>query len=132
MTPPPTPTEYIRQAKHNLELAKHLREEKPDYLDWAVTCLFYAAVHYINAYLSHSKIAIPRRHRGEDGKPGRLNIVQQDSTLKAIYANYRHLDDESRDARYELRVPTKSDYDNILMQQLKAIQNYILPKVPSP
>jgi len=128
--PPPTATEYIQQAAHNAALASFLRTNKPEYLDWAVTCLFYSAVHYVNAYLAHSKTPIPRRHRaGDSGQPGRLNIVQQDGTLKAIYKNYRHLDDESRDARYELRLPKVSDYDSFLLRQLKAIQEYILPKI---
>src|SRR5439155_13741854 len=98
-----TATEYVRQATHNASLAKYLRANKTDCLDWAVTCLFYSAVHWVNAYLTKQRIPIPRRHQGSDPqKPGRMNIVQQDSSLRRIYSSYRHLDDESRDARYEL------------------------------
>ena len=126
----PTSTEYIQQAAHNVALATFLRANKTECLDWAATCLFYSAVHYVNAYLAYSKIPIPRRHRaGDSGQPGRLNIVQQDATLRTIYKNYRHLDDESRDARYELRRPKVSDYDNFLLIQLKEIQAYILPRI---
>ncbi|MGH7961717.1 MAG: hypothetical protein ACRERD_07790 [Candidatus Binatia bacterium] len=125
-----TSADFIQQAAHNADLAGYLRINKTDCLDWAVTCLFYAAVHYVNAYLTKSGKAIPRRHWGSDpSKPGRLNIVQQDPTLSVIYRNYRHLDDESRDARYELRRPSVTDYDGFLIQQLAQIKNYILPKV---
>ena len=123
--------DYVAQAAHNTALADYLRKECPDCLDWAATCLFYAAVHYVNAYLRKSGIAIPRRHRGSEKNKteGRLNIVQQDATLRFIYYNYRHLDDESRDARYELRKPSESDYDNFLAKHLKSVRDFILPKV---
>lgn len=124
--------DYIQQAAHNFELAEHLRANRTDCLDWAATCLFYSAVHYVNAYLVKHAIAIPRRHRaGADAKkkPGRLNIVQQDPALKTIYPNYRHLDDESRDARYELKKPSTNDYDSFLIPQFQKVKNYILPRV---
>ena len=123
-------TEYIEQAAHNADLASHLRHERTNCLDWAVTCLFYAAIHYVNAYLVKAHIPIPKRHRGSNPKkPGRLNIVQNDSVLSQIYQEYRHLDDESRDARYELKRPSISDYDTFLISQLVRIREFILPKV---
>lgn len=110
-------------------MAQFLRSNRTGALDWAATCLFYAAVHYVNAYLAKNGKPIPRRHRGDTTTPGRLNIVQQDPTLSAIYSEYRHLDDESRDARYELRKPTQSDYDNFLLHQLETIRNYVTSRV---
>ena len=122
--------DYIQQAAHNANLASHLRQKKPDCLDWAATCLFYSAIHYVNAYLVKANIPIPKRHRSRNPKrPGRSNIVQTSSTLSKIYFEYRHLDDESRDARYELQKPSKSDYDTFLISQLDKIRNFILPKV---
>ena len=93
--------------------------------------MFYAAVHYVNAYLRNFNIKIPRRHRdSEKAKTeGRLKIIQQDPTLRHVYINYRHLDDESRDAMYELKKPSESDYDQFLLPQLKSIKNFIGPKV---
>ena len=122
--------EYIQQAAHNADLASYLRHTKADCLDWAVTCLFYAAIHYINAYFVKAHIPIPQRHRTSNPKkPGRLNIVQRDSVLSQIYPEYRHLDDESRDARYELKRPSMSDYDTFLISQFAKIREFILPKV---
>lgn len=83
----------------------------------------------MNAYLRKSGIPIPRRHRGDSGGPGRTNIVQSDPELSAIYPEYRHLDDESRDARYELKKISDSDYDKFLHPKLEKISNFILPKV---
>lgn len=118
-------SEYVAQAARNSAFAADIRKNQGRYLDWAATCLFYAAVHYVNAYFVKSKIAIPRRHRGDSKNPGRTNIVQQDPSLKTIYVPYRHLDDESRDARYELKVISDTDYDNFLLPQLEQIQKFI-------
>jgi hypothetical protein len=91
--------------------------------------LFYAAVHFVNAYLKKAGIPIPRRHRSNDGEPGRLNIVQADPTLSTIYPEYRHLDDESRDARYELKKISEADFDKFLLVKLNRISDFITPKV---
>lgn len=124
-----TPADYLQQAAKNAELAAFLRQEKSEYLDWAVTCLFYSAIHLVNAYLSHRHLTIPRRHTTKGGLVGRSNIVQTDKVLGSIYFDYRALDDESRDARYELKKPTEEDYDKYLLARLNAIRAFILPKL---
>jgi len=125
-----TVTEYLQQAAHNLEFAKDIRKNNAQYLDWGATCLFYAAVHYINSYFVKFRMPMPRRHVSTNPKhPGRTNIVQQDPQLSAIYAHYRHLDDESRDARYELKAISKSDFDKFLLPQLEKIATFINSKV---
>ena len=123
------PSKYIQQAVQNTELATHLRQDKTQYLDWAATCLFYAAVHYVNAYLAKAGKAIPRRHKTQGNLMGRSNIVQSDPALKTIYLAYRHLDDESRDARYELMRPTPENYDAYLVPQLDRIKGFVMSKV---
>lgn len=127
---PHTIPQYLQKAAHNLAFAQYIRENKSDCLDWAATCLFYAAVHYVNAYLVKSSMPIPRRHTSSDPlNPGRTNIVQQNPDLSKIYRPYRHLDDESRDARYELRSISTSDYDSFLLPQIKKIKEFIEPRV---
>jgi hypothetical protein len=123
--------EYLQQARRNSEFAANIRENHVEYLDWAATCLFYSAVHYVDAYLVKVGIPIPRRHSsgGDPKNLGRTNIVQQESSLKTIYIHYRHLDDESRDARYELKRIPEADYDNFLLPQLYEIQKFITAKI---
>lgn len=123
--------EYLEQAAHNLAFAQYIRDNKGgECLDWSATCLFYSAVHYVNAYLVKRKIPIPRRHTNPDPKKlGRTNIVQSDPELSVIYPEYRHLDDESRDARYELKKILASDYDTFLLPRLEKIRDYVSPKV---
>jgi HEPN domain-containing protein len=123
------PADYVQQALHNSELAAYLRSDKTPYLDWAVTCLFYSALHYVNAFLAKNHKTIPRRHATHGDLTGRSNIVQADPILGQIYGAYRHLEDESRDARYELRKPTPYEYDQHLLSKLTAIRDFIMPKV---
>lgn len=130
MSVPHTLPEYLAQACRNSEFAANIRKNQDKYLDWATTCLFYSAVHYVNAYFVKFGIAIPRRHSSGDPKnPGRTNIVQQDPSLNTIYPHYRHLDDESRDARYELKIISEADYDNFLLPKLEEIRKFITSKV---
>jgi len=127
---PHTIAQYLEKAAHNLSFAQHIRNNKADCLDWAATCLFYAAIHYVNAYLVKERMPIPRRHTSNDPlSPGRTNIVQQDAKLCKIYKQYRHLDDESRDARYELKAVSAADYDLFLLPQLEKIKTFIEPKI---
>lgn len=124
--------EYLEQAAHNSDFAQRIRDSSPEFMDWSATCLFYSALHYVNAYFAKFSIPIPRRHRGvEAKKPGRTNIVQTDPNLKAIYPHYRHLDDESRDARYELKKITPTDYDKFLKPKLQKIKEFVVPKITS-
>jgi hypothetical protein len=122
--------EYLEQAAHNSGFAQRIRDDLPEYMDWSAACLFYSAVHYVNAYLAKQGIPIPRRHRGTEArKPGRTNIVQSDPGLSRIYRYYRHLDDESRDARYELKKITTADYDSFLLPNLVKIREFIIRRV---
>jgi hypothetical protein len=122
--------EYIAQAESSAVLARFLRKEKSEYLDWAVTCLFYSVIHYVNACLTKDGKVIPRRHVGTDARAGgRTNIVQQDPSLQRIYNDYRHLDDESRDARYELRHPSKAEFDAHLMPKYVRIESFAKAKL---
>lgn len=121
--------EYIAQATHNVDVATHLRSTSVYCLDWAATCLFYAAVHLVNAFLRKHGVPIPRRHRGKPDAPGRTNIVQQDPRLRVIYKSYRHLDDESRDARYELKRFVPADYDDFLLPEFRKLQGYLMARL---
>ena len=68
------------------------------YWDWAVTGLFYAAVHYVMAYLATKGIH-PVLHQV------RNSHVHRDPFLNPLYIDYRELQNHSEDARYMERVP---------------------------
>jgi hypothetical protein len=88
----PAESEHIRKADHNEALYEELATAGR-YVDWETTVLFYAALHYVDAWLSRSGVH-PYSH------VQRRSLVSRDPVLHRIYGHYARLDDRSRDARY--------------------------------
>ena len=65
--------------------------------DWALTTLFYAALHYMDACPLPQD---PRSHQ----RRNECILARRD--LNPAYPSYRLLEDKSRDTRYECFVPT--------------------------
>ena len=58
-------------------------------IDWAVTILFYSALHYIDAFLA-GKNMHPLNHDQRDEE------VERNGSISNIYNDYRRLKDMSR------------------------------------
>jgi hypothetical protein len=92
----PGKDQHLTQAAHNEKLAETL--SRTAYVDWAVTVLFYAALHYVDAILAVSQVN-PDNH-GE-----RQTEIKRNDTLKRIYPEFRYLQVQSRNARYLVLPP---------------------------
>ena len=89
---------YLDQAQHNREVAETLSKgDSPISRQWAVTCLFYAALHYVNAHLGERPL--PDNHSDRD------NYVR--ANMHLIHDEYRWLKTRSEDARYRVKNPPK-------------------------
>ena len=68
------------------------------FLDWAVTALFFSALHYVDAYLATlGSVGVhPRTHAI------RTSLVAKDAVLSSVRVEYEHLKTRSQDARYDL------------------------------
>ena len=84
---------HLAQALHNEQLCSFL-EDTP-YSDWRVTSTFYAALHYIEAYLDTLKPPIHCRIHVE-----RDRVIANFPVTNALYNDYRNLKDLSAEARY--------------------------------
>ncbi|HEX3968839.1 MAG TPA: hypothetical protein VHW70_12805 [Edaphobacter sp.] len=92
--------------------------------DWAVTGTFYAAVHYVEAYLATHKPAIhSRNHNVRDSN------VQGDPVLKAIYDDYRELKNECHDARYQAHLHFSQGDAARLQTNLELIKKLLMPLI---
>lgn len=84
--------------------------------DWAITGLFYAALHYIEIHLARQVPPIhPETHQIRDSHVHRL--------LGRIYVDYRELEEQSRDARYDAAQNfTRNDFGRLQvnLQRIKA------------
>jgi hypothetical protein len=105
----PAESEHISKAEHNEALYEELTTAG-GYADWEITALFYAALHYVDAWLSRSGTH-PHAH------VQRRSLVSRDPVLHRIYGHYARLDDRSRDARY-----TAIRFPNGYAQQLHTDQ----------
>ena len=92
----PTLEEHLAKAEHNEATFLYLALQSSIYLDWQIVCLFYSALHYIDAYL-HFVQAVgathPRSHR-------RRRDLALHHLEVALVQDYDALQDQSEDARY--------------------------------
>jgi hypothetical protein len=118
----PDQQKHLAQAQHNEELYHHLADATPRFIDWQITALFYAALHYVDAYLA--KFAIhPNSHEERSTWMGR------ESVLKTIYAVYRDLQNRSRDARYEIYPMRAGDEHTLYTTHFTAIRDHLMPRM---
>jgi uncharacterized protein (UPF0332 family) len=87
--------EHLTRAGETESLARALNRQKPVCVDWAVTMLFYAALHYIDAFLAGKNLH-PLNHSLRDEE------IEKNGSIAEVYRDYRRLKDMSRAARYEI------------------------------
>jgi hypothetical protein len=116
-----TTPEHKQKAENNEYFVSTLQNP---FWDWAITGMFYAAVHYVEAYLAtHNPPIHSRNHNVRDSN------VQADSVLKAVYDDYRDLKNECHDARYQAHLGfTQRDVVR-LQANLEAVKNLIKPLI---
>lgn len=91
--------DHLDQARHNYRLYLHLQAEG-QFLDWAITLLFYTALHLVQAHAAQFGPWVPENHEER-----RAYIREQ---LNRLFYDYRDLEDRSRDMRYDL-YPTTAE-----------------------
>lgn len=92
--------------------------------DWAVTGKFYAALHYVEAYLATRNPAIhSRNHAVRDSN------IQADSVLKTLYVDYRELESECHDARYDASLTFSQGDVERLERNLDRIRKVLQPLI---
>jgi hypothetical protein len=88
--------EHLKRAQENEKLATALKKlRSPSGIDWAITVLFYSALHYIDAFLA-GKNCHPLTH------DNRNDEIEANGCLSEISNDYRRLEDMSREARYNV------------------------------
>jgi hypothetical protein len=103
-----TSGEHLAWAQQNEEAFKKFRAKWPD---WAMTALFYAAVHEVQAFL------IDNNHRPET-HTARNRLVKQ-YWGPTIYPPYDTLQQRSRDARYNCIMPSEDDLNRAVLTLAK-------------
>ena len=100
MSMEPRTDAYLATAERNRQLAQALTQPSaaslvhPLPLEWAVVVAFYAAVHYVNAYLWEWRHYEPRNHNDRE------NAISRAVALRAAATAYRRLRSLAHYARY--------------------------------
>lgn len=115
----PSKQEHITKADGNATFAGSLPLDNQSRIDWALVALFYAAMHYVEAYLATVGQHL-KSHTTRD------NVIGRDSTLRGIFSEYQDLKYYSYNARYEMCGFTAGDVTNHAMKDFEAIKSHLL------
>ena len=108
---------HLNFANRNDQFSQDLVSEQR-HLDWAVTVMFYAAVHYVETYFAMNNLH-DTSHIGREG------TIHRDRKLRRIYAAYRELKDDSVKTRYECHIFPAKEIVSRIQPNLLAIKNHI-------
>jgi len=114
---------HRHQAEHNRQFLDWLDLDVTTYLDWAVTAMFYTAVHLVEWLLATKGLH-------SDTHDNRHQAMGRVSELKPIYADYRELETQSRRSRYEGAQFSRDFVKSQLMPKLEKIESLIRARVP--
>ncbi len=111
----PTDKEHSSKAEYN---EAFFLETKGQYQDWAITGLFYSALHYVDALLSKKGHSVENHAR-------RFWYVKSAKELKSLYPDYRALYDHSVNARYKMWKFTEAELDEIRKEYFLPIKKSV-------
>ena len=120
----PSTDEHLRQAKQNEGFVDSFDLKSSPYLDWALTGIFYSAVHYIEAVL-----AINGKHPIVHSQ--RNTWICMYINNSDIYDAHRDLKDDSRDARYKCITVSeiKVNESKMKLEDIKKDLKTFLPQI---
>lgn len=120
----PTAEQHRQQAEHNKAFVQSFDLDTSPYLDWAVTAIFYTALHLVEWFLKSKGLTGRRDHQLRDAYIARM------SELRRIYADYTELKFQSEASRYECASFTPGFLKNDLLPRLARLETYFQTLLP--
>ena len=117
-----TEREHLRQAEHNEDFVGTFDLTRTPYLDWAVTVIFYAALHYIRALAARYHFRNISRYGELDRVFERFVVFRRNP---GVYEDYRQLKDDSRAARYDMRRFSPEEVIALRDEELRRINQFV-------
>jgi len=112
----PTEARHLNAAAHNKQLARSLLASLEG--EWAAVLTFYSALHLVDSYFARAGLH-PLSHEM------RKEYIRRTSELRRIFADYRSLETRSRDARYSLLRISPSAAQQLMENELTAIETLV-------
>jgi hypothetical protein len=116
----PTRDEHVAKAEGNESFAFSIKASDQPSIDWTLTALFYAAVHYVEAYLAKHLDSHLRSHLTRD------KYIAREPGLRPIWGAYSFLKYYSYNARYEVAGFTGKDMQDAA-DYLAEVKRHLLP-----
>ena len=116
--------EHLVQAGHNETFFGRI--DVGSFSDWAVTVLFYSALHYIDAYLATQGYYDPGGH------DVREDLIRRDSNVRPLYPSYARLKNFSRSARYYGSRYSDSQVTGLYRGSFEPIKRHLLTRLNPP
>ena len=113
---------HLDQARHNEAFFSEMSLDL--YGDWAVTVLFYSALHYIDAYLAKMGHIDPGSHDVRDG------LVSRFPETRAVARQYFRLKNFSSSARYYGAHFTRSEANSLRLGEFDAVKARMMAQLP--
>lgn len=108
---------HLKQAMHNKQFAEELLNADPvEYPDWAVTAVFYAALHYVNHFFVRTTGWAPDNHLLRSTS---LNRCAETRAIRFAYETLRNRCDE---CRYLCMAIAPREVEELLKNQLGEIK----------
>lgn len=129
----PETSQHLARAEHHHDVARMLCDPQqttavqPLPVDWAAVAAFYAAVHYVHAFLWERHSLSPTDHRSRAG------YVARTAPLKQVQSAYSVLYDLGWQARYQRTFrPKPGDVQTAVHQHLEAIRRLVYQTLGEP
>ena len=120
----PSRDEHVAKAEGNEAFAVSIEPNGQARIDWKLIVLFYAAMHYVEAYLAMNSTHL-RSHTARD------SYISRETNLRKVRISYGHLKFFGYNARYEADTFTAQDVQDAIgfLAQLKV---ELLPLIADP
>jgi hypothetical protein len=112
---------HLQQAQHNEAFFAAI--DVNSYGDWAVTVLFYAALHYIDAYLAQRGHFDPGSHDVRDG------LIRQYGPTRQVARQYFRLKSFSGTARYYGGRFAMADIAQLRLNQFEVVKTRMTAEI---
>ena len=127
----PDKNRHILQATKNEQYFQTFDLDDTPYLDWAAASLFYAALHFVDAYLANNSAPVgaqaadPAGGHHPRGHINRREKIVNDPALTPIDLPYRELRQRCDDARYRLLPISPALVKNLASNEYNTVKNHV-------
>lgn len=115
-------TQHAQKAEHNEQLVSSVLSAGSTFLDWAVTGLFYSALHYCRAVMAKNGFTNVSTYAEMDQH---FSVLAPLKRRPDIFQDYRQLKDDSRAARYDMWNPSLNEVNDLRKQEFARIRQFV-------